>query len=127
MLVFLDFEASSLGKRGGPIEVACVFEDGRRDGKWLSALLRAANLPRHALRLHKSDEAQREIASSMLEHTVDADRLPQTVGNLVGVTTLQQANKPPHRALPDAQGERALWLAVKDAAQAMAQGRSGQE
>lgn len=29
MLVFLDFEASSLGKRSYPIEVAWVFEDGR--------------------------------------------------------------------------------------------------
>jgi hypothetical protein len=28
MRVFLDFEASSLGKRGYPIEVGCVFEDG---------------------------------------------------------------------------------------------------
>jgi hypothetical protein len=31
MLVFLDFEASSLGKRGYPIEVAWVFEDGREE------------------------------------------------------------------------------------------------
>lgn len=31
MLVFLDFEASSLGKRGVPIEVAWVFEDGRSE------------------------------------------------------------------------------------------------
>ncbi|VWX46735.1 transcriptional regulator [Novosphingobium sp. 9U] len=29
MLVFLDFEASSLGKRSYPIEVGWVFEDGR--------------------------------------------------------------------------------------------------
>ena len=29
MKVFLDFEASSLGKKGVPIEVARVFEDGR--------------------------------------------------------------------------------------------------
>ena len=31
MLVFLDFEASSLAKRGYPIEVAWVFEDGRAE------------------------------------------------------------------------------------------------
>ena len=31
------------------------------DGKWLSALLRAAGLPRHSLRLRDSDEAMREI------------------------------------------------------------------
>jgi hypothetical protein len=31
MFVFLDFEASSLGKRSYPIEVAWVFEDGERE------------------------------------------------------------------------------------------------
>ncbi|MET0307488.1 MAG: transcriptional regulator [Sphingomonas sp.] len=31
MLVFLDFEASSLGKQSYPIEVAWVFEDGRSE------------------------------------------------------------------------------------------------
>ncbi len=31
MLVFLDFEASSLGKRSYPIEVGWVFEDGRSE------------------------------------------------------------------------------------------------
>lgn len=31
MIVFLDFEASSLSKRSYPIEVAWVFEDGRSD------------------------------------------------------------------------------------------------
>lgn len=31
MLVFMDFEASSLAKRGFPIEVAWVFEDGRSE------------------------------------------------------------------------------------------------
>lgn len=31
MLIFLDFEASSLGKRGYPIEVAWVYEDGRSE------------------------------------------------------------------------------------------------
>jgi hypothetical protein len=31
MIVFLDFEASSLGKRSYPIEVAWVFEDGRSE------------------------------------------------------------------------------------------------
>ena len=125
MVVFLDFEASSLAKLSYPIEVAWVFEDGasethliqpapqwtdwdaeaeaihrisretlqnegdphdavaRRmvdqlsghslfasapswDGKWLSALLRAAKLPRHALRLRDSDEALAEAARDIL-------------------------------------------------------------
>ena len=38
MLVFLDFEASSLGKKSFPVEVAWVFEDGRSR----SSLLRPA-------------------------------------------------------------------------------------
>lgn len=36
------------------------------DGKWLSALLRAAKQPRHALRLRDSEEAQRETATAIL-------------------------------------------------------------
>ncbi|WP_294357500.1 transcriptional regulator [uncultured Sphingomonas sp.] len=40
MLVFLDFEASSLSKRSFPVEVAWVFEDGRSE----SHLIRPAPL-----------------------------------------------------------------------------------
>jgi hypothetical protein len=138
MLVFLDFEASSLARHSYPIEVAWVFEDGaseahlirpapgwddwdvaaeaihripratllaegmahdavaRRmveqltghdltasapswDGKWLSVLLRAAGLPRHALRLRDTDEAQREAARQILKDVVAADRLEAEV------------------------------------------------
>ena len=32
------------------------------DGKWLSALLRAADIPRHTLRLRDTEEVQRETA-----------------------------------------------------------------
>ena len=122
MIVFLDFEASSLGKRGFPIEVGWAAEDGSErgslirpapgweewsaeaegihgitrerllregepheavaarlveqltghalyasapswDGQWLSRLLRAAGLPRHALRLRDTDEAQAQAAT----------------------------------------------------------------
>jgi hypothetical protein len=126
MLVFLDFEASSLAKRSYPIEVAWVFADGRSeshlilpapdwtdwdaeaeaihgidrstllldgtphrvvanrmmevvaghdllvsapswDGKWLSALLRAAGLPRHSLRLRRNGAERSLIAQRLLE------------------------------------------------------------
>ena len=38
MRVFLDFEASSLGKNGYPIEVAWVFEDGDSESFLISPI-----------------------------------------------------------------------------------------
>ena len=172
MLVFLDFEASSLAKKSYPIEVAWVFEDGRSeahlirpapdwtdwdpaaeaihhiphaelvakgtphdvvaarmlaeldghdllasapswDGKWLSALLRAGGLPRHALRLRDTEEAQREAAERGLREVLDGDALAEAVGEVVASATDRHRERPPaHRALHDARGERELWLAV---------------
>jgi hypothetical protein len=125
-IAFLDFEASSLGKHGYPIEVAWVFANGQEeshlirpaptwtdwdagaeavhgiprgrlmaegaplenvaqriiavltgatlyatapswDGKWLSKLLRAAGLPRHALRLQDTDMAHRRVLRDVLK------------------------------------------------------------
>lgn len=177
MLAFLDFEASSLGKRSYPIEVAWVFEDGRSethlirpapdwtdwdeqaeaihhidratleregtphavvaqrmldaltghdllasapswDGKWLSVLLRAAGKPRHALRLRDSDDAFDQCARRILAPIVDASRLDQEVGDLLALTEVRQDGRgPAHRALPDAEEERARWIAVCRAAE----------
>ena len=176
MLVFLDFEASSLARHSYPIEVAWVFEDGaseahlirpapgwddwdaaaeaihripratllaegvahdavaRRmveqlaghdltasapswDGKWLSTLLRAACLPRHALRLRDTDAAQRDIARDMLRDKVPADRLDATVENIrIQTIATRSGANPAHRALADAIEERERWRAVRDAA-----------
>ena len=175
MLVFLDFEASSLARHSYPIEVAWVFEDGaseahlirpapgwddwdaaaeaihriprttllaegvahdavaRRmveqlaghdltasapswDGKWLSALLRAAGLPRHALRLRDSDEAQREAARKILKDLVAADRLDATVESIrIHAIAARAGLVTAHRALADAQEERERWRAVREA------------
>lgn len=180
MLVFLDFEASSLGKRSYPIEVAWVFEDGRSqsyliapapgwddwdeeaeaihhisramlvsggsphdevaaamvealaghdllasapswDGKWLSALFRAAGLPRHSLRLRDSDDARRECAAAILAPLLPAEHLTESVANLVTLTKVRKPGTPPaHRALADAEEERQKWLAVRIAAEALA-------
>ena len=180
MLVFLDFEASSLGKRSYPIEVAWIFEDGEReahlirpapgwsdwdeaaeamhhiaratleaqgtphdevarrmidrlsghdllasapswDGKWLSALLRAAGLPRHALRLRGTDEARRACAAAILRGVVPPDRLSATVADLLAVVEARaKARAPVHRALADAEDEWAHWNAVRAAAQEQA-------
>jgi len=180
MLVFLDFEASSLGKHGYPIEVGWVFEDGRSDsylirpaqdwtdwdaqaeaihrisrshllangsphdvvarrmveqlgghdllasapswdGKWMSALLRASGLPRHSLRLRDSDDAHRECAVAILASVISPDRLQQAIAEVLALSEVRAPNQQPaHRALADAEAERARWLAVQATARAMA-------
>ena len=177
MLVFLDFEASSLARHSYPIEVAWVFEDGaseshlirpapgwddwdteaedihhipretllrdgtsydevaRRmadqlsghdltasapswDGKWLSALLRAAGLPRHALRLRDTEAAQRETMRDILRGSIPAERLEAEVERL-RIAAIGALPKGPtaHRALADAALERTRWQAARDAAE----------
>jgi hypothetical protein len=171
MLVFLDFEASSLAKKSVPIEVAWVFEDGtseshlirpapdwtdwdeeaeaihgipratlladgvphdvvaRRmvdvlsghdlfasapswDGKWLSALLRAAGLPRHALRLRDSEIAFHDAARAGLPNQGPAaeKRADRIVAE---VMTRFSAAPPAHRALADAERELERWHAAR--------------
>ncbi|MBX6741462.1 MAG: transcriptional regulator [Acetobacteraceae bacterium] len=179
MIAFLDFEASSLGRHGFPIEIAWVFESGEEeahlirpaedwtewdaaaqavhgiprealerqgmpvpelgqrmlrvlaghrlyasapswDGQWLSRLLRAAGLPRHALRLRDTDEAQAEVASAILQ----AAGLPPEERQRLQTRILEDARNMPghpvHRALDDARRERALWLEVRRQAEAAA-------
>jgi hypothetical protein len=171
MIVFLDFEASSLSKHSYPIEVAWVFEDGRSqsflirpkpgwvdwsadaqkihgisrgllqekgsdialvvgemlsqlsgnelyasspswDGKWLSMLLRGAGVPRHALRLRKSDDLFIEEASAILHSRAEFD-----AAVLVGdVIERSEPDNPAHRALPDALLELKRLGLVRDAA-----------
>jgi DNA polymerase III epsilon subunit-like protein len=185
MLVFLDFEASSLSKRSYPIEVGWVFEDGRSeahlirpalewldwdpqaqaihgidreeliangtphdivanrmvevlsghdllasapswDGKWLSTLLRAAGLPRHSLRLRDSDDAHRDCALAILRPALPPDRLEDAVAQVLALSELRAANEAPaHRALADAEEERARWLAVQANARKMRSAVSG--
>ncbi len=179
MIVFLDFEASSLGKRSYPIEVGWVFEDGRGaarlirpapdwtdwddeaqaihgidrdslladgiahddvaremvatltghalyasapswDGKWLSALLRAAKLPRHSLRLGDSDALMKEMACDRLRPLLPPERLEAEVDALLAATEPPPSARPAHRALADAEAERRRWLAVREAVDARA-------
>jgi hypothetical protein len=170
MIVFLDFEASSLGKHGFPIEVGWAAEDGsleshlirpapgweewtesaqrvhgislehllregtphdavaRRmlealkghalyasapswDGQWMSRLLRAAGLPRHALRLYDTEKVQRSSAMAALE----AAGVPAGVRRdliedvLAAARRAAEAETPAHRALDDARRELRLW------------------
>ena len=177
MLVFLDFEASSLAKKSYPIEVAWVFEDGREeshlirpapdwgdwdiaaedihhipramllregaahdqlarrmvdqlsghdltasapswDGKWLSALLRAAGLPRHSLRLRDTEEAQRDTARAILKKVIAGDGLERRVEQVRSAALAAGTSEPPrHRALDDARREYERWVAVRVAAE----------
>jgi len=88
------------------------------DGKWLSALLRAAGLPRHSLRLRDTEEAQRDTAERILQSCVSPERLALEVQRLRtrAIADLPQAT-PAHRALADAQEEFARWKAVRTAAE----------
>jgi len=170
VLVFLDFEASGLGRQSFPIEVGWVFEDGREeghlirpapgweewdpdaervhgiprdrleregtphdavarrmvevltghdllasapswDGGWLSRLLRAAGLPRHALRLRDTEEARH---NAILEALRNAGRDPArhaalAIEVLHALEREHEATAPVHRAVDDARHERALW------------------
>jgi hypothetical protein len=179
VIVFIDFEATSLGRHGVPIEVGWVAEDGvgegclirpapgwtdwsdeaaavhgitredlerdgedhaevaRRllvsvgdqpvyasapswDGQWLSRLLRAAGLPRHALRLRHVSEARAEAA---LAGFAAAGIAPELRADLaVGIVAevlrrVEAAGPPRHRALDDARRELLIWREIgRDAA-----------
>jgi hypothetical protein len=92
------------------------------DGKWLSVLLRAAGLPRHALRLSDSDDAHLEAAKAMLRGAVPEEDLDEMAGNFAALAEIREAGHPPaHRALPDALEEWEKWLAVRASARMLAE------
>jgi hypothetical protein len=84
------------------------------DGKWLSVLLRAAGLPRHALRLTDSKEAHLAAARAALRDRTPADALEAAAAAVVRAARDRLAAAPvAHRALADARQELALWLEVR--------------
>ncbi|TFI57006.1 transcriptional regulator [Sphingomonas parva] len=173
MHIFIDFEASSLGKTGYPIEVGWAAEDGtsenhlirpapqwtdwdaeserihgisratleaqgephdqvaRRvlealsghalfasapswDGKWLSALFRAAGIPRHALRLKDSEIAQHETAARILTGLLPPAERMVRVSAIVARARAEGERRPVrHRAVADAEEELRRWREVK--------------
>lgn len=177
MIVFIDFEASSLARHSYPIEVAWVFEDGaseahlirpvpdwtdwdagaeaihhiardtllrdgtahdevaRRmvevltghdltasapswDGKWLSALLRAAGLPRHSLRLRDTEEVQRDAVRAILAGHLPPERMAAEAERLIAdAATAHESDQPAHRALADARQEWTRWREIKAASE----------
>lgn len=92
------------------------------DGQWLSRLLRAGGLPRHALRLGDTDAAEAAEADRILrEAGLDAEKRAEQVRRIVGeARRADEALGPPeHRALADARRARRLFGAVRQAAQAV--------
>ncbi len=86
------------------------------DGKWLSVLLRGAGVPRHALRLQKSDDLFIEVAAEIMasvNRRLDAEKL------VADVITSSEPAQPAHRALPDAMLELRRLDLVKAAARAL--------
>ncbi len=95
------------------------------DGKWLSALLRAGGLPRHALRLRDTEDAQRDSARAVLDGRVPQAEVESLAGEAVALAEVRSREQPPaHRALADARAERARWMLVREIAGELAARRS---
>lgn len=92
------------------------------DGQWLIRLLRAAGLPRHALRLKATAEAQRR---AILDVLAAGGLAPTTRDALAGkllVSLRQDARDDPapeHRALSDARRECRRWARARTRAEAL--------
>lgn len=94
------------------------------DGKWMSVLLRAAGLPRHALRLKDVDEAARAaVAEALPGRPEDETALLAKVFRAAAHERLA-GGPPKHRALADAEAELAVWREVRRLAQAAVAGEA---
>ncbi len=96
------------------------------DGKWLSALLRAAGFPRHTLRLKDTDIALRATAEAILRGVVPPNRLEAVVMDLMARANATKAGSPAHRALADACEERHVWQKLRDSATSLAEATEDQ-
>jgi hypothetical protein len=90
------------------------------DGKWLSVLLRAGGLPRHALRLKDTDEAQLAAATEALAGVFGGEALAAEAAAIVARIRAVPEGPIAHRALPDALHELELWQAIRREALAVA-------
>jgi len=91
------------------------------DGKWLSLLLRAAGLPRHALRLRDTEVAQAESAAALLDTLLTPGEAAGAVREILAeVREEAERSAPRHRAVDDAEGELRRWREVVRRAEAKA-------
>jgi hypothetical protein len=89
------------------------------DGKWLSVLLRAGGLPRHALRLADADEVHLSAAREALAGVVPVGELDSAAAAILDEARRALAGEPVrHRAVDDARAEWRLWREVKRLASA---------
>ncbi len=94
------------------------------DGQWLSKLLRAAGLPRHALRLQDTEVAHEEAVTGILReaHIPESDWADIVKDIVVQARSRDEEEGPPaHRALADAQRELRIWRDVCNRARQMVQ------
>jgi hypothetical protein len=83
------------------------------DGKWLSLLLRSAGLPRHALRLRDTEDAQFESASEILCAAFPGeDPTPRILTIMAEVREEGESRPVRHRAVADAREELRRWREV---------------
>jgi hypothetical protein len=83
------------------------------DGKWLSLLLRAAGLPRHALRLRDTEVAQAESAAALLDPLLAPGEAAGAIREIVAAVRAEAERTPPrHRAVDDAAEELRRWREV---------------
>lgn len=88
------------------------------DGKWMSVLLRAAGLPRHALRLRDTDEVIAESVAAILAERVPPEAAPVIAARVRRALQAAERPAPAHRAMADAAEERSRWLMAVDLARA---------
>jgi hypothetical protein len=90
------------------------------DGKWLSTLLRAAGLPRHAMRLGATADLLAETATTILGARLSPEGALAAATALVSTLRAEAETWPAaHRALADAERERAIWLELRRRAEAL--------
>jgi hypothetical protein len=97
------------------------------DAKWLSALLRSAGLPRHAIRLADTDAELMELAAALLVPFLPSSEIHRAIRKVLADASSQfVGRKPAHRALPDAHFERERWLMVSKLAHSYGERRRSQ-
>ncbi len=77
MLAFLDFEASSLGKKSYPIEVAWVFEDGGSESHLIRPAPEWTDWEASAQAIHRIDRAELEAKGK--DHVAVAARMVEVL------------------------------------------------
>lgn len=90
------------------------------DGKWLSVLLRAAGLPRHAMRFRPTAEAHKAAVAEGLRRDPTAEELETIVAAARRRLPADLVN---HRAAADAERELRLWREVTRVALRAAEGK----